>query len=82
MGFCEIVILEVAVVEAAIGFICEHALLEKFVEPLIPVVGMAAKIAFDTAIETSVELITEKAVEGLIEWGTQVFNPALPSSEN
>ena len=36
MGFCEIVILEIAVVEATVGFICEHALIEKFVEPLIP----------------------------------------------
>jgi len=74
MGLCELAILEIAVV----GFICEHALIKKFVEPLIPIVGIAAK----AALETSVELMTEKSVEGLIEWGTQVFNPALSSSDN
>lgn len=82
MGFFEIAILEITVFEVAVGFVCEHALLEKCVEPVLPVLGMAAKVAFDTAIETSVELITEKAVEGLFDWGTQVLTPVFSGSEN
>jgi hypothetical protein len=82
MGFLEIAILELAVIEATVGLVCEHALLEKCVEPLIPVMGMAAKVAFDTAVETSVELMTEKAIVGLFDWGEQILTPILSESDN